>query len=58
MNKVGTILWLGDDNFTYTYFTHITTFRCELFQAIQSDLKKTKTTTWFGVFGMNQTKQH
>ncbi len=42
VNKVSTILWLGDDNFTYTYFAYITTFRCELFQAIQNDLQKRK----------------
>jgi hypothetical protein len=42
VNKIGTILWLGHDNSTYTYFTHITTFKCELFQTIQSDLQKRK----------------
>ncbi len=39
VNKVGTILWLGHDNFTYTYFTHITTFKCELLQVPETQCK-------------------
>jgi len=57
VNNVGTILWLGHDNFTYTNFTHITTLLWIVSSHSKQPSKKEKT-TWFGVTRMHQIKQH
>ncbi len=53
--RANTTIKVKHDNLTITYLTHLTTFRCELFQTFQNNTKK-KTMLWLETTIVNQTK--